>query len=305
MAGPGMTATRADTTTRPAKNGGRVAIIAGNGLLPIKVAEALHAAGNSPFLVPLRGEADPVLYEYEHQEISVVEFATLVRSMKAAGVSRVVLAGGVRNRPHVSDLKLDWPTLRAVPYVLRALGQGDDALLRAFIGLLESFGFTVAGAHQVVPDLLAPFPARDLTRLTPPDSRERYNIALAMEAALHLGELDVGQGAIAVGGRVVALEGAEGTDLMIGRVRELRAAGRIPRRGGVLVKMAKPRQDERADLPAIGLSTVENAASAGLAGIAVEAGRTFILGFGETVRAANEKGLFIRTIERSKKDQTG
>ncbi|MBN9045842.1 MAG: LpxI family protein [Rhizobiales bacterium] len=295
-----MTATTADSV-HGTQDGGRVAIIAGNGLLPIKVAEALRAAGNPPFLVPLRGEADPLFYTGEHCEISVVEFARLVRAMKAAGVERVVLAGGVRHRPHLSDLKLDWPTLRAVPYVLRALGQGDDALLRAFIGLLESFGFHVVGAHEVVPDLLSPSPPMTLTG-TAPDAKERRNIAAAMEAALRLGDLDIGQGAIAAGGRVVALEGAEGTDLMIARVRDLRAAGRIPKRGGVLVKMAKPRQDERADLPAIGVSTVENAARAGLAGIAVEAGRTFILGFGETVAMANERGLFIETISRGGKD---
>ncbi|SBW13969.1 hypothetical protein BR10RB9215_C10788 [Brucella sp. 10RB9215] len=300
-----MTATKIESigTRSPAQDAGRVAVVGGNGLLPIKVAETLQNAGQAPFLVPLRGEADPVLYNYEHQEISVVEFAKLVRSMKAAGVSRVVLAGGVRNRPHVRDLKFDWPTLRAVPYVLGALGKGDDALLRAFIGLLESFGFKAVGAHEVVPDLLSPPPAC-LTRITP-DARERRNIALAMEAALKLGDLDVGQGAIATGGRVVALEGAEGTDLMIERVRELRTAGRISRRGGVLVKMAKPRQDERADLPAIGLSTVENAERAGLAGIAIEAGRTFILGFGETLAAANKKGLFIETISRDGKGKTG
>lgn len=301
MAGPGMTATKADTLLRPSLAGGRVGIIAGNGLLPVVVAEALQSAGTPPFLVPLREEADRALYNYEHEEISVVEFAKLIRSMKAAGVSRVVLAGGVRSRPHLSDLKLDWPTLRAVPHVFRALGQGDDALLRAFIGLLESFGFKVVGAHEVVPDLLSPSPARIITKAEP-DAREAANIKLAMESALRLGDLDVGQGAIAVGGRVVALEGAEGTDLMIDRVGELREAGRIPKRGGVLVKMAKPRQDERADLPAIGISTVNKAKRAGLAGIAVEAGRTFILGFGETIAAANESGLFIQTISRDGKD---
>lgn len=288
-----MTATTTDS--------GRTAIIAGNGLLPIDVAAALKADGNPPFVLPLRGEADPVLYEYEHQEISVMDFGLLIRSMRAAGVSKVVLAGGVRNRPHLSDLKLNWPTLSAVPYVLAAFGKGDDALLRAFMRLLERFGFRMVGAHEVVPDLLAPEEARCLTRCTA-DARERRNIALAMEAALRLGDLDVGQGAIAAGGRVVALEGAEGTDEMILRVEALRKAGRIPKRGGVLVKMAKPRQDERADLPAIGLSTVENAARAGLSGIAVEAGRAFILGFGETIAAADEKGLFIETISRSGKD---
>lgn len=279
---------------------GRTAIIAGNGLLPINVAAALKADGNPPFVLPLRGEADPVLYEYEHQEISVMDFGLLMRSMRAAGVSKVVLAGGVRNRPHLSDLKLNWPTLRAVPYVLSALGQGDDALLRAFMRLLERFGFQMVGAHEVVPDLLSPAPARCLTRLEP-SSRERQNVMLAKEAALRLGDLDVGQGAIAVGGRVVALEGVEGTDDMIERVEQLRQAGRIPKRGGVLVKMAKRKQDERADLPAIGLSTVINAKRAGLSGISLEAERTFILGFGETIAAANEQGLFIETISRDEK----
>lgn len=298
-----MTVTTLDSGQSVIKRA-RTAIIAGNGLLPIKVAEALKADGNPPFVLPLRGEADASLYNYDHQEISAVDFGMLMRAMRSAGVSQVVLAGGLRNRPHLSDLKLNWPTIRAVRYVLTALSQGDDALLRAFMRLLERYGFKMVGAHEVVPDLLSPEPARCLTRLAP-DSRERGNIALAMEAALRLGELDVGQGAIAAGGRVVALEGAEGTDLMIERVFALRQEGRISRRGGVLVKMAKPRQDERADLPAIGVSTVENAARAGLSGIAIEAGRTFILGLAETLAAANEKGLFIETISRSTKDTTG
>ncbi|KAB2691686.1 LpxI family protein [Brucella pseudogrignonensis] len=295
-----MTVTTIDSAASAVKRQ-RTAIIAGNGLLPIKVAEALKADGNPPFMLPLRGEADASLYEYEHQEIAAIDFGMLIRAMRSAGVTQVVLAGGLRNRPHLSDLKLNLPTIRAVRYVLTALGQGDDALLRAFMRLLERYGFKMVGAHEVVPDLLSPTPPRAITRLTP-DSRERRNVLLAMEAALRLGELDVGQGAIAAGGRVVALEGAEGTDQMIERVCALRQAGRIPKRGGVLVKMAKPRQDERADLPAIGVSTVENAARAGLSGIAIEAGRTFILGLGETMAVANEKGLFIETISRNQRD---
>lgn len=283
---------------------GKTAIIAGNGLLPISVAAALKADGNPPFVLPIRGEADAELYKYDHQEISVMDFGMLLRAMRKASVSQVVLAGGILNRPHLSDLKLNWPTLRAVPYVLGALGRGDDALLRAFMRLLERFGFKMVGAHEVVPDLLSPSPACVLTHKQP-DKKARENIVLAMDAALRLGELDVGQGAIAAGGRVIALEGAEGTDLMIDRVYELRKAGRIPKRGGVLVKMAKPRQDERADLPAIGPMTVEGAFRAGLDGIAVEAGRTFILGLAETIKAANGKEIFIETICRAGKDGQG
>ena len=277
----------------------RTAIIAGNGLLPISVARALREAGAEPFLLPLKGEADVSLYDYEHEEISSLQFGRLIRAMRKAGVKQVVLAGGVRNRPHLSDLKLDLPTLVALPLMAGALGKGDDALLRAFIRLLERFGFRLIGAHEVVPDLLSPASALTITA-TKPNAHDQKNIALAMEAALRLGDLDVGQGAIAAGGRVIALEGAEGTDLMIERVHALRSEGRVPKRGGVLVKMAKPRQDERADLPAIGLSTIENVAKAGLAGVAIEAGRTFILGFAETIEAANRLGVFVTTIEREK-----
>lgn len=273
----------------------RVAIIAGNGLLPIKVAESLSKQGCPPLVFPLKGEAHSCLYDYEHHEISVVSFGALLKTLRQADIKRIILAGGVEKRPLWSDIKLDWPTLRALPIILPALGKGDDAILRAFIKLLEVFGFQVIGAHEVVPDLLAPNKPMDLTKASP-NKLDLVDIDLARDAALKLGVLDIGQGSVAVGGRVVALEGVEGTDLMLLRVAELRAAGRIPPRGGVLVKCAKPQQEERADLPAIGIMTVENVAAAGMSGIAVEAGRVFILGFEETIAEANRRGIFIQTI---------
>lgn len=273
---------------------GRTAIIAGSGLLPLKVAESLEKQGNAPFIVGIKDEADPALYRYDHAEISLVEFRKLIGSLKASGARNVILAGGVRGRPHFAGLRLDGPTLAAIPRMLGALGRGDDALLRAFIGLIESYGFNVVGAHEIVPDLLAPAPG-SLTA-TKPGKDDWHNIALAREAAHMLGVLDVGQAAVAVGGRVVALEGAEGTDAMLERIVQLRRSRRIPQKGGVLVKCAKPAQDERADLPGIGLSTVENVALADLSGIAVEEGKTFILGFGEAIAAANAKGIFIETF---------
>ncbi|WP_188821827.1 LpxI family protein [Brucella endophytica] len=287
-------ATRIELTSGADKVG-RTAIIAGSGVLPVRVAEDLEKQGRPPLLIPLKGDADPSLYRYEHTEISMVEFRKLIRALKAGGVRNVILAGGVSSRPHFSDLRIDGPTLAAIPRILGALGKGDDALLRAFIGLVESYGFKVVGAHEIVPDLLAPA-ARSLTGKKPGKDDWR-NIELAREAARMIGALDVGQGAVAVGGRVVALEGAEGTDAMLERIAQMRAARRIPQKGGALVKCAKPTQDERADLPTIGLSTIENAAQAGLSGIAIEAGKTFILGVGETVAAANAKGLFIETFD--------
>lgn len=272
----------------------RTAIIAGNGLLPQVVAEALEKKGNPPFVVCLKGEADDSLRRFDNETISVVEFTRLIKVLKQSGAKNVILAGGVRQRPHLSDIRLDWTTIRALPRIFRALGKGDDALLRAFIGLLESYGFHMVGAHQIVPDILAPAASVLTTRM--PDKKEQHNIDLAREAAVMLGKLDVGQGAIAVGGRVVALEGVEGTDNMIERIKQMRQEGRIPRQGGVLVKCAKPIQDERADLPTIGIDTVSNIAAAGLSGIAIEAGRTVMLSYHDTVQAANAQNLFIVTF---------
>ncbi|MFN7089778.1 MAG: UDP-2,3-diacylglucosamine diphosphatase LpxI domain-containing protein, partial [Allorhizobium sp.] len=111
------------------------------------------------------------------------------------------------------------------------------------------------------------------------------------------------QGAVAVGGRIVALEGVEGTDAMLARVEGLRAEGRISRRRrGVLVKLCKPQQDLRADLPTIGVSTVENAKAAGLAGIAVEAGRALVVEREAMIAAANAAGLFVVGLDRSRKE---
>lgn len=273
----------------------RTAIIAGNGLLPLVVAEALEKQGNPPFILCLKGEADERLKRYDNTTFSIVEFSSLIRALKQSGAKNVVLAGGVTKRPNLSDIKLDLTTLRALPRVFRALGQGDDALLRAFLGLLESYGFHMIGAHQIVPDILAP--AASILTNTKPDKKELHNIELARQAASMLGALDIGQGAVAVGGRVVALEGVEGTDNMLIRVRQLRHEGRIPKHGGVLVKCAKPSQDERADLPTIGIDTVTNIKAAGLAGIAIEAGRTVMLSYQDTVDTADAQGLFIATFE--------
>lgn len=274
---------------------GRTAIIAGNGRLPLEVAQALERKGENPFLIPLKGEADQALYRYEHCEISIVQLARLIKAMKKAKVQKVVLAGGVQSRPHLRDLRFDWTTLSALPRLFFSLRRGDDALLRAFISVVESHGFEVVGAYEVVSELLAPFNAA-LTKVRAPKN-ELKNIELAAHSAYWAGKMDIGQGAVAVGGRVVAVEGAEGTDNMLKRIGEMRNERRIPLKGGVLVKRVKPQQDKRADLPTIGPSTIENAHQNGLAGVAVEADRSFIMELEETIRLADDYGMFIETFK--------
>ncbi|WP_336276851.1 LpxI family protein [Bartonella sp. CB178] len=276
---------------------GRTAIIAGNGVLPITVAQALEKHGQNPFIVLLRGEADEMLCRYECCELSIVELKRLVTTLKAAGVCNVVFAGGVKKRPLLKHLRFDWPTFLSFPKILGALGSGDDALLRAFIRIIEAYGFCVIGAHEIVPDLLAPM-GFDLT-LQRATRKEKKDILLAVEAAKLLGRLDIGQAAVAISGRVIAVEGAEGTDNMLWRVSEMRERKQIPPKGGVLVKCAKPQQDHRVDLPSIGPATMINIAKSGLSGVAVEANKSLILSVKATVEKANKHSLFIETFENS------
>jgi DUF1009 family protein len=283
---------------RPAITG-RTAIIAGNGSLPVAVATSLRDRGDDPFIIALKGEADPEILASKHADISIVDLGGLMKILKAENITNVVLAGGVRHRPEFrAALKPGNGNLVALYRFMRAFRLGDDGLLRAVIATIESYGFRVLGAHEVVPDILAPA-AGTITRKKA--SKEAIaSMQAARQAATLIGSLDIGQAAIAIGRRVVALEGVEGTDAMLQRVADLRKSKRIIRKGGVLVKCAKPQQEVRADLPAIGVSTVENAVLAGLSGIAVEAGRTLILSYAETIGAANAAGLFIETFEQEK-----
>lgn len=277
--------------------GSRVGIIAGSGSLPVNVAQSLAFAGMDPFIVILEGEADRLadLQRFDHVVQPVEAAPRAFDRMKAAGVTHAVLAGGVARRPKLRAIKWTPRVLKILPRLALDLALGDDGLLRAVMRHIEKAGIRVIAAHEVVPDLLAR--AGAMTRAVPSADDQR-DIEAALEAAKAIGQMDIGQAAIAVGGRVVALEGIEGTDGLLERMIGLRDHGRLGgKTGGVLVKCTKPSQDLRADLPAIGVKTVRDAQSAGLRGIAVEANRAFVLDFADTIAAANAAGLFISGLE--------
>jgi DUF1009 family protein len=275
--------------------GGRLAIIAGGGLLPRYVAEAARAGGENPYILALADETQPDWSGFDHSVISIGNYAGIGTVFRERGIGRAVLSGSVRRRPEWRDIRAPLKALLAVPSVVRTLLKGgDDAVLKMVIRLIEAEGVRVVGAHEIVPDLLG---SEGPLGTVAPDDAAKADISAAAAAALALGRLDVGQGAVAVGGRVVALEGAEGTDAMLERVAQLRAGGRISaRRKGVLVKLCKPGQDLRADLPSIGVETLRRAHAAGLAGLAVEAGRSLVLEREALLAEADARGLFVTGI---------
>jgi len=276
---------------------GRLAIVAGGGFLPLYVAEAARAAGENPFILRLKNEADQQWQGFDSAVIGVGDMAGLSSLLKTNAIDRVVLSGGVKRRPAFGEIRVNFKSLLKLPMAVKTLlGGGDDVVLKMVIGLIEAQGCHVIGAHEIAPDLLA---ETGSIGTVSPSADDWRDIARGAEAAEALGRLDVGQGAVAVGGRIVALEGVEGTDAMLERVAHLRAEKRISQhRKGVLVKLCKPQQDVRADLPSIGRSTIENARRAGLAGVAVEAGRALVIEREAVIEAANEAGLFVIGIDR-------
>ena len=275
---------------------GRIAVIAGGGALPVAVVRTLLARGESPLVAVVAGEAASADFAAaERFDVAVEDFGPLLARLRKDGIGRVVLAGSIARRPRLFSIRWSLRLLAGLPRAAANLLGGDDRLLRAVIGVLEANGIHVVGAHEVVPDLLAP--QGTMTR-TAPSAGDRRDIEAGAEAARAIGRLDIGQAAIAIGGRAIALEGIEGTDGLLERTAAMRGHGRLAgKTGGVLVKCCKPQQDRRADLPAIGPDTVGAARAAGLAGIALDAGHAFILDFERTVAAADAAGLFIVGIE--------
>ncbi|MBX3569363.1 MAG: UDP-2,3-diacylglucosamine diphosphatase LpxI [Rhizobiaceae bacterium] len=291
--------TRTDATSPLALGpADRVAVVAGSGRLPLDVAQGLAALGHAPLVVRVRGEAaDAAAFGgFDQEEIGLGQFATRLPSLRRRGITHLVLAGGIGRRPKFGEISVNWTLLRNLPRVVSALLQGDNGLLSILVNGIEREGIRVVGAHQVVPDLLAP--EGTLTR-TEPLASDRRDLRAALKAAKAIGDLDIGQGAVAIGGRVVALEGIEGTDGMLDRVKGLRGHGRLAgKQRGVLVKCAKPGQELRADLPTIGPATVDAASAAGLAGIGVEAEHALILDRAQTLARAEASGLFVVGLPR-------
>ena len=272
--------------------GSRIAIIAGGGTLPGALRAHLVERGHDVTTIAVAGEAGA---EAPDATVSIADVEGMFRALERARATHAVLVGWIRRRPRFTEGRIGRRSIAFVPRFVRALTRGDDAILRAVVEALEARGVTVLGVHEVWPELLAE--QGPLGRFAP-TSRDEAAIALGREASQRLGELDAGQAVVVVGRRIVALEGLEGTDEMLARVRALRDAERIKAkaRSGVLVKTCKPGQERRADLPTIGPSTVEAAIGASLAGIAVEAGSSLVLDRERTVAIADRGGLFLHGI---------
>jgi DUF1009 family protein len=273
----------------------QVGIVCGSGVLPFAVADAVMRRGARAFLVAIRGFADEQnVGRYPHQWIGLGQYGLMKRALREAGVHDVTFIGGLV-RPSLRGLGLDWGAIRALPRLLNGFRGGDDHLLTTVANIIEADGFHIVGLDTVAPELLVP--VGQLARRAP-DDKALADIGRGLDVLHAMGPFDIGQGAVVIGGHIVALEDIEGTDGLLARVKRLREIGRLraPPNTGVLVKAPKRGQDTRFDLPSLGPRTIEGVAEARLAGVAIMAGYSVVAEADKLAELADRHNVFVTGV---------
>ena len=272
-----------------------VGIIAGNGKLPIELGRIIQNKGHDLQVIALEGEANPEIAEFSPNWCSLGQIGKIINHLKDTNCRDILLAGGVVKRPNISSIIGDLGTIKRIPKILSTLRGGDIAVLNGVIQIFEEEGFQVVGAQKYAPELLV---EGGILTKSKPNTLSNSDISIAMNVAKSLGDFDIGQSVVVVGGRVIAVEAAEGTDMILQRCIELRETQRVNWDGiqGVLAKCVKQEQDLRVDLPTIGPETIKRVTAANLAGVVVSANSVLIIEREQTITVANDANVFIQGI---------
>ena len=263
-------------------------LIAGNGRFPFLVLDAARGAGHAVTVIAIKEEAFPELEAAAAKEpaaqvhrISLGQLGKCISVLKAAGVDQAVMAGQVKHTKLFADIV---PDLTLMGVLLRLKSRNTDALISGVADVLRDHGITLVDSTA----LLAPLLARGgvLTRRAP-DNDEARDLELGYRIADAIAALDIGQAVAVKGGAVVGVEAMEGTDALIAR------AGQLAGPGVVIVKVAKPNQDMRFDVPVVGVATIGALAAAGATLISVDAGKTLMIDGDAVVAAADAAGIAI------------
>jgi DUF1009 family protein len=263
-------------------------LIAGSGRLPFEVAEAARERGLPLAILAIEHNTDPAIESLATAGFTTIaagELQRLIDFFTGAGAGEVILAGAVAKREMLADPAALKPDARALAAIARLQHRGDDALLRTVAEELESEGLSVISSTGQLRDRLT---AEGILVGGPLEERVMRDLELGLRVAKTLGHHDVGQSVAVKDGTVLAVEALEGTDAMMQRASRFAAGG-----GAVVVKAAKPGQDLRFDVPAIGRTTIEVAQDCGVHALGLEAGVTIVLEREATLRAAERAGIAI------------
>ena len=266
----------------------KLAVIAGQGRIPVQIAEMAVSMGHDVVVMPICGQADADFSAYVSLPITLGAIGVTLALMQEQGCTHLVM-GGTVVRPSLAALK---PDASAVKLLGKAIMRGDDSLLRVISDFFATNGIETLAPDHFMPDRLTP---AGLLAGTAPDATQKGDIALARRVLEALGGLDVGQAVVVQAGRVLAIEAAEGTNAMLRRAAGLIDESEI---AAVMVKLPKSGQDRKLDMPVIGLATLESATAAGVGVIAVQAGGVlFAEAATELRKAAQTQGVTLLGLE--------
>lgn len=270
-------------------------LLAGDGALPLYIASQTVSSGRDIFIVGIEGTASKEIEAYPHIWIKWGEVDKLFSQLKKANVKDLVFIGGVK-RPEFKNIHFDFGMIRNLPFVFSLTMGGDDTVLSNIVSFVENKGFNIVGAHEIVPEITADEGCYTKKK---PNKIDNKDIAKGIETVLSLGAMDIGQGAVVARDYVLCVEAAEGTDNMLKRAKELRQWGKgwFGKKHGVLVKLPKPNQELRIDMPTIGPRTIELVADAGLNGVCVATNKVLISDKQNTIKLADKLGVFIVGVD--------
>jgi len=272
---------------------GKLGLIAGNGRFPILVLEAARAEGFEVIVAAIKEEAFPEIESHGATVhwLSLGELSKLIETFKREGVERAIMAGQVKHKQIFSSIRPDWRLAK----LLLSLGtRNTDSLLGAVAKVLADEGIVLENSTSLLEPLLA---KPGVLTQRAPSEQEKKNIDYGREVARHLAQYDIGQTVIVAETACVAVEAMEGTDAAIQRAGQLMASlesdASTLSRALTVIKIAKPNQDMRFDVPVIGVNTIEVMRNAGATCLAIDAGKCLLLDGNAIITAADAVGMAI------------
>jgi UDP-2,3-diacylglucosamine hydrolase len=273
---------------------GKLGLIAGNGKFPLLVLDAARVAGYEVVVVAIKEEAAPEIHERGAASVhwlSLGELSKLIETFQQEGVTRAIMAGQVKHKQIFSTIRPDW---RLAKLLLSLTTRNTDSLLGAIAKVLAEEGITLENSTWLLEPLLVK--SGVLTHRAPSE-QERKNIDYGRTVVRHLAQYDIGQTVVIAESACVAVEAMEGTDATIERageiMRSLHGDASTLSRALTVVKIAKPNQDMRFDVPVIGVKTIEVMQAAGAACLALDAGKCLLLDGEKIIEAANAAGIAV------------
>ncbi|HFB2048773.1 MAG: UDP-2,3-diacylglucosamine diphosphatase LpxI [Hyphomicrobiaceae bacterium] len=266
-------------------------IIAGGGHVPAEIASAVTQRGGSVYIISINEKPSRDLFAYPNSVISIGQIGRMLRLLRQNKCRSVVIAGHI-TRPNILKLRMDLGFFRYFRTIVSLFRGGDDCILRKIVSFFERQGFIVVGIPAVAPELVVKrglLVGKDLA------SNDMQDVACGYELIQKLGSFDIGQAVVVRNKRLLAIEGVDGTDAMLGRI--IMSSNTFLAASGALVKATKPGQELRIDLPTIGVTTVKACKKSGLRTIALEAEHTVIAEREQTINLANSFGISILGVQ--------